>query len=172
MADIGLTLDISHMDEQAVLPALDAYPGPIIASHANPAALLKGIEGSERNRFLPDRVIGGLLERDGVIGVIPYNRFLLPGWKESHGRERVPLERVVAQIDYICQMAGDADHVGIGSDFDGGFGLQKTPAGIDTIADLHKITPLLAQKGYSPENIAAILGKNWLRYLKNDLPKG
>jgi len=169
MADIGLTLDISHMDEQAVLPALDMYPGAIIASHANAAALLKGMDS---NRFLSDRVIEGLLERDGIIGIIPYNRFLLPGWRESDGRERVPLDYVAAQIDYICQIAGDADHVGIGSDFDGGFGLQKTPAGIDTVADLDKIAPLLAQKGYSEENIAAILGQNWIRFLENRLPKG
>lgn len=169
MADIGLTLDISHMDEQAVLPALDMYPGAIIASHANAAALLKGMDS---NRFLSDRVIEGLLERDGIIGIIPYNRFLLPGWRESDGRERVPLDYVAAQIDYICQIAGDADHVGIGSDFDGGFGLQKTPAGIDTVADLGKIAPLLAQKGYSEENIAAILGQNWIRFLENRLPKG
>ena len=169
MADIGLTLDISHMDEQAVLPALDMYTGAIIASHANAAALLKDVDS---NRFLSDRVIEGLLERDGIIGIIPYNRFLLPGWRESDGRERVPLDVVAAQIDYICQIAGDADHVGIGSDFDGGFGLQKTPAGLDTIADLHKIAPLLAQKGYSQENIAAILGQNWIRFLENSLPKG
>ncbi len=169
MANIGLTLDISHMDEQAVLPALDMYPGAIIASHANAAALLKDMDS---NRFLSDRVIEGLLERDGIIGIIPYNRFLLPGWRESHGRERVPLDYVAAQIDYICQIAGDANHVGIGSDFDGGFGLQKTPAGIDTVADLGKIAPLLAPKGYSEENIAAILGRNWIRFLENRLPKG
>ncbi|MBT3265494.1 MAG: peptidase M19, partial [Acidiferrobacteraceae bacterium] len=113
MADIGFSLDISHMDEEAVLQSLDAYPGSILASHANAAALLKG---TDSNRFLSDRVIQGLLERDAVIGIVPYNSFLLPGWTERDGRHLVSLDHVVAQIDYICQMAGDALHVGLGSD--------------------------------------------------------
>lgn len=169
MADHGFSLDVSHMDEKAVLQSLDAYPGPILASHANAAALLKGIDS---NRFLSDRVITGLLERDAVIGVVPYNRFLLPGWEERDGRYLVTLDYVIAQIDYICQMAGDAQHVGIGSDFDGGFGLQRVPDGIDTVADLTKLSPLLSEKGYTDDDIAAILGKNWIRFLENSFPEG
>jgi membrane dipeptidase len=169
MADIGFSLDISHMDEEAVLQSLDAYPGSILASHANAAALLKGT-GS--NRFLSDRVIQGLIERDAVIGIVPFNRFLLPGWTERDGRHLVSLEHVVAQIDYICQMAGDARHVGLGSDFDGGFGLQSVPHEIDTVADLNKLAPLLIEKGYTEEDVAAVLGDNWIAYLQNNLPKG
>jgi len=169
MAEYGFVLDISHMDEEAVLQSLDAYPGTIIASHSNASALLKGLES---NRFLSDRMIQGLLERNGVIGVVPYNRFLVPGWMKKDRREAVTLEHVVAQIDYICQMAGDARHVGIGSDFDGGFGVQSVPVEIDTIADLQKLTPLLAQKGYTEEDIAIIMGRNWLNILKENLPTG
>lgn len=168
MAGHGFILDISHMDEKAVLQSLDTYPGTVIASHANASALLEGLES---NRFLSDRVIQGLLERQAVIGVVPYNRFLLPGWKPSDGRQVVTLDHVVAQIDYICQMAGDARHVGMGSDFDGGFGLQAVPAEIDTIADLQKLGPLLTQKGYTEEDIAAIMGHNWLNMLKENLPE-
>jgi membrane dipeptidase len=75
-------------------------------------------------------------------------------------------------MDYVCQMAGDAYHVGLGSDFDGGFGLQSVPAEIDTIADLRKIIPLLVQKGYTEVDISAILGGNWLTHLQNTLPGG
>ena len=67
-------------------------------------------------------------------------------------------------------MAGDARHVGIGSDFDGGFGQQSVPAEIETIADLQKLIPLLMQKGYTETDIAAIMGKNWLAILKENLP--
>jgi membrane dipeptidase len=169
MADLGFSLDVSHMDEEAVLQALDAYPGAILASHANAAALLKG---SESNRFLSDRVIQGLLEREAVIGIVPFNPFLLAGWRERDGRHLVTLDHVVAQIDYICQMAGDALHVGIGSDFDGGFGLQRTPHGIDTIADLRDLAPKLIHKGYTAEDVCAVLGRNWITYLENNLPKG
>jgi membrane dipeptidase len=168
LASLGFTLDISHMDEQAVLQALEIYPGPIVASHANAKSLLKG---TDSNRFLSDRVIQGLLERDGIIGVVPLNSFLRAGWKIGERREEVTLHHLVAQIDFICQMAGDARHAGLGSDFDGGFGLQSVPTGIDSIADLQKLAPLLEEKGYTLQEIAAILGENWLAHLRRTLPE-
>lgn len=168
MAAWGYILDISHMDERAALQALDAYPKMVIASHANAAALLPGVDS---NRFLSDRLIQGLIDRDGIIGIIPYNRFLKWGWSPNDGRQAVNLSDVVAQIDYICQSAGDAVHVGIGSDFDGGFGLQAVPSEINTIADLHKLVPLLVDKGYTESDIAAIMGENWLSLLRRTLPE-
>jgi membrane dipeptidase len=168
MGSLGFGLDISHMDAKAALQALDVYAGTVIASHANAAALLKGLD---TNRHLPDDVIRGLLERDGVIGVIPYNRFLLPGWKRGDRRELVTLQHVVAHIDYICQMAGDARHVGIGTDFDGGFGVECAPAEIDTIGDMPKLAALLVEKGYDEGDISAIFGGNWLAKLEQILPE-
>ncbi len=169
MADIGFILDLSHMDEQAALQALDAYPGAIVATHANAKSLLPG---TDSNRHLTDRLIQGLIERDGVVGVVPYNAFLQAGWRKGDPRQAISLERVVAQIDWICQLAGDARHAGLGTDFDGGFGVQSVPAGIDTIADLQQLAPLLAAKGYSSLDIAAILGQNWLDRLEQHLPAG
>jgi membrane dipeptidase len=168
MASLGFSLDLSHMDEQAALQALDFYPHTPIITHANALALLKG---SESNRHLSDRVIRGLLERGGIIGVVPFNAFLRAGWKRGDRRGEASLGHVVAQIDYICQMAGDALHVGLGSDFDGGFGLQSVPPEIDTVSDLQKLAPLLAEKGYTPADIASILGENWLAHLRNSLPE-
>ena len=168
MSYFGFTLDLSHMDEQAALQALDVYPGPIIASHANALALLRR---SESNRHLSDRVIQGILERDGVIGVVPFNTFLKVGWKYGDNRAEVTLPDLVAHIDYICQLAGSAQHTGIGSDFDGGFGLESTPTGLDTIADLHKIAPLLNERGYSDSDIQGIMGGNWQRFLNHALPE-
>jgi len=169
MASVGFTLDLSHMDAEAALQALDTYPGTIIASHANAAALLKDFP---TNRHLPDPVIRGLIEREGVIGIVPANGFLKVGWQHKLGsrKEEVTLQHVVAHIDYICQLAGDAKHVGIGSDFDGGFGLQAVPAEIDTIADLQKLAPRLAEKGYSDADIANLFGLNWQRILEKNLP--
>lgn len=168
MANHDLVLDLSHMDAQAARQALDSYPGRLIASHANAAALLKGLES---NRFLPDDVIHSLVERDGVIGVVPFNKFLQPGWDPSAGRQAVTLDQVIAQIDYICQLAGDARHVGIGTDFDGGFGVQAAPVEIDTIADLRLIIPRLVEKGYTEMDIAAVMGQNWIRILEQTLPE-
>jgi membrane dipeptidase len=169
MNSLGFALDVSHMDEQAVLQALDDFPGIILASHSNASALLRGLE---TNRHLPDTVIRGLVERDAVIGVVPYNPFLLPGWKINDGRDKVSLQHLVAHIDHICQIAGDARHVGIGSDFDGGFGLRSVPQEIDTIADLRKLIPLLAEKGYAGSDIKAIMGQNWIEKLRQILPEG
>ena len=166
MAEFKLTLDISHMDQKAALQALDSYPGAIIASHANALALLKD---SGSNRHLSDEVIRGLIKRGGVIGIIPVNNFLRSDWQEAGGRSGVTLEDYVAHIDYICQLSGDALHVGIGSDFDGGFGLQSVPAEIDTIADLRKIISILEQKGYTEADITAIMGKNWVVHLQNTI---
>jgi len=169
MMDFGFTLDISHMDVQAVLQSLDEYPGRIIASHANAKALLPDLES---NRFLSDRVIQGLIERNGIIGVVPYNRFLINGWVPGDGREMVSLSHVANQIDHICQIAGNTNHVGIGSDFDGGFGLQKVPIEIDTIADLQKLAPYLTEKGYTEADVSAVMGQNWIRFLIESLPEG
>jgi len=167
MAEFSFGLDLSHMDERAALQALDAYRGQVLASHCNAQALLKGTGG---NRHLTDRVIRGLFEREGVIGVMPYNVFLKAGWKRSVSRQEVTLLHLVAHIDHICQISGNAQHVAIGSDFDGGFGLQSAPAEIDSIADLQKLCPLLAERGYSQVEIADILANNWLNCLKNILP--
>jgi membrane dipeptidase len=168
MAEFGFVLDLSHMDAQAALQALDRYPRQVIVSHGNALALLPG---STSNRHLPDEVLRGLIQRDGVIGVVPNNNFLKVDWKECGGRQSVSIELVVAQIDYICQMAGDARHAALGSDFDGGFGLQSAPAELDTVADLQILAPRLAQKGYTESDIAAILGQNWLEMLRKNLPE-
>jgi len=169
MTDYNFILDLSHMDEAAALESLDRYEGPVMATHANCAALMRG---ADTNRHLPDTVIRGLIERDGVIGLIPLNSFLKPGWLRKSGsrREEVPLDTFIAHIDHICQMAGNANHAGIGSDFDGGFGLQSIPPELDSIADLQLIASKLIERGYSESDAANILGGNWLRFLRKHLP--
>lgn len=169
MADFNFTLDLSHMDEPAALEALDSYPGPIIATHANCLALLPGYEF---NRQLSDHVIQGIIERDGVIGVVPFNSFLKVGWLREKGsrREEVSLSNLADHIDHICQLAGNSQHAAIGSDFDGGFGLQSVPPELDTIVDLHKLADFLKPRGYTDSDLAAVLGENWLRHLNQNLP--
>jgi membrane dipeptidase len=169
MADYNFILDLSHMDEAAALESLDRYEGPVIATHSNCAALMKG---ADTNRHMPDRVIEGLIERDAVIGVIPLNTFLKVGWLRKSGsrRDEVPLDTLIAHIDHICQLAGDSLHAGVGSDFDGGFGLQSIPLEMDSIADLQKIAAGLMARGYSESDAENILGGNWLRFLRRNLP--
>lgn len=168
MAEFGFVLDLSHMDEQAVMQALDTYPGHVVATHANPLAMLPG---EETNRFLPNHLLEGIFARNGVVGIVPYNRFLDSNWRKGMRRQLVSIQQVAAHIDYVCQLAGDSRHVGFGSDFDGGFGWQHVPEEIDTIADLQKLAPLLADKGYSDADLAAIFGGNWLNVLQSALPE-
>jgi membrane dipeptidase len=168
MADYNFILDLSHMDERAAIEALDRYRGPIVATHANCAALMPN---PNSNRHLSDRIIEGVIERDGVVGVVPFNSYLKVGWVSGKNpRAEVPLEIVANHIDHICQLAGDSLHAGIGSDFDGGFGVQSVPPEIDTIADLQNLVSLLKVRGYSETDVENILSGNWITRLKRDLP--
>jgi membrane dipeptidase len=170
MAELGFVLDLSHMDEQASFEAIDFYDGPIIATHVNCLALLPNFP---TNRHFSDRLLRALLERGGIIGSVPANQFLKPEWSRRNGsrRDEVPLDVYAAHIDHVCQLAGNSTHAGIGSDFDGGFGLQSTPPEIDTIADLQKLVPLLKARGYGDADAANILGMNWQRFLDTNLPE-
>lgn len=165
MSSLGMMLDLSHLAEESYYQALERYEGVIIASHSNPRRFLP------TSRGLSDDMIRLLAERGGVIGVVPYNRFLKPGWQLTDGKHSIPLSMAVDAIDYICQLTGSVDYVGIGSDFDGGFGVECTPKGVDTVADLQKFEALLAERGYTPEHIEAILSGNWLRMLNQALPE-
>jgi membrane dipeptidase len=166
MAELGMTLDVSHLAEEAFWEAMDRYEGPVAATHANPRSLVPG------PRQLSDRMIRAVAERGGVIGVVCWNGFLKAGWTRTDGKEAVTLQEVAAAADHVCQVVGDAHHVGLGSDFDGGFGAEATPEGLETVADLHKIVEALAESGYPEADVAAVMGENWLRLLSSTLPAG
>ncbi len=165
MASFNAVLDVSHMAEEAFYEAVEQYEGFVIASHSNPRRFCN------TDRQLSDDMIRRLAERDAVIGAVPYNLFLQNGWTRTDPKSRTSLETFVAVIDHVCQVTGSSRHAGIGTDFDGGFGAEHIPAELDTISDLLSIGPRLAVYGYSPEDIQAILGGNFLRILHAALPK-
>jgi membrane dipeptidase len=162
MAALNMVLDLSHIAEEAFYQAIEYYPGPLIASHSNPRRFLPS------DRGLSDDMIRQIINRDGVIGVSLYNAHLQPGW--SRGNARPSLSVVADVIDYIAQLGGSTRHVTLGSDMDGGFGLDSIPAELDTCADVGNIRSHLEQRGYTPLDIRAILMGNWLRVLKSSLP--
>ncbi len=164
MQELGMILDLSHLAEEAYYQAVDYYEGVMIASHANPRRFLP------TSRGLSDEMIRLLVDRDGVIGVVPYNVFLKPTWVRGDPRQQVTLQDLADVVDHICQLIGDVDHVAIGSDFDGGFGLEHVPADVDTVADLNRLGDILARRGYEPDEIARIMSGNWLRILRMGLP--
>lgn len=166
MADYGMVLDVSHMDPEATLEALDRYEGPVIASHSNPLRFRR----DRPDRNLSDDAIRRMAERGGVIGVLPYNLFLVEGWRMGDRKDAATMDTYIAAIDHICQVTGSAQYAGIGSDFDGGFGAESVPVGFETSTDLLAVGPALAAKGYAPDDIRAILSGNFLRVLRAGLP--
>lgn len=166
MAELHMVLDLAHMDPEACLEALDRYEGPLFASHANPLRF----RPDRPDRNLSDDLIRRIAERDGAVGIMPYNLFLLPDWQHGDRKEAATMAHVIAAIDHVCQITGSARHVGIGSDFDGGFGAAATPAEFETSADLWAIGQALGTRGYTAQDIAAILGGNFLRILQAGSP--
>ncbi len=167
MSGLGMGLDLSHMNEKSALQALDRYEGAVLASHANVRSILRQ---TDNERQFTDLTIRRLIERDGVMGVLPFGKFIRPGWSSGDDPQQTTLDHLLAHIDAICQIAGDARHVGLGTDFDGGFGWPHVPYEINTIADLQKLAPRLQERGYSAEDASAILGGNWRALLERTLP--
>jgi membrane dipeptidase len=167
MSEAGLALDLSHMSDDGALEALERFEGVVLVSHSNPAGLLKGLKNPER--AIGDDVIRMVAERDGVLGITTYLPFLKGGWEPRMGREAAGIDDMAIHIDYVCQLVGSADHVAIGTDFDGGYGLDKTIEGLDSVADLRFIDGALHRRGYSSAQVEGILGGNWLRLLRRTL---
>ena len=163
MEELGIILDATHLCDLAFWDALDHFQGPVWASHNNCRALV------DHNRQFSDEMIKALIARGAVIGGVFDAWMLSPGWirGESAPKERnVTLDTLLDHLDHICQLAGNANHIGIGSDLDGAFGKEQCPSDLETIADLQKIPDLLRARGYSEEDIQKVMHGNWLRFLK------
>lgn len=161
MQRLGVTLDLTHCSDQAFWEALEHYEGLVLASHNNCRALVP------HQRQFSDEQLRAIFERDGVIGAAFDAWMLQPGWVSGQTtNEGVTLNTVVDHIDYVCQLAGNSRHAGIGTDLDGGYGREQSPCDLDTIADLQKLAGLLANRGYNDDDIRAIMHGNWLRLLR------
>jgi membrane dipeptidase len=164
MERLGVVLDVTHCSDQAFWQALERYDGPVLASHQNCRALVP------HQRQFSDDQIRALVERDGVIGAALDAWMLQPGWqigeRANPANPTVTLADVAEHIDHVCQLAGNSRHVALGTDLDGGFGREQSPADLDTIADLQKLPDLLAARGYAADDVAAIMHANWLRLLR------
>lgn len=160
---LNMILDVTHLCDESFWEALRHFNGPVWASHCNSRKLVN------HNRQLNDDQILTLIERQAVIGCALDAWMMVPGWirgKSSPEKMGVTLERMIDHMDHICQLAGDSLHIGIGSDLDGGFGKEQCPADLETIADLPKISGILAKKGYHEGDIENIMYKNFIRFIK------
>jgi membrane dipeptidase len=163
---LGMILDATHLSDTSFFQALDAFGGPVLASHNNCRELVPD------GRQFSDEQIRRLIDRGAVIGAALDAWMLSPGWvKGLTSREVVALDAVADHIDHVCQLAGNARHAAIGSDLDGGFGTEQVPLGLDRISDLQKLDAILSGRGYPPEAIDDIFHGNWLRFFRQHLPR-
>jgi membrane dipeptidase len=165
MERLGVILDATHLCDESFRDALDHFSGAVWASHSNCRSLVPN------GRQFADDQIRELVDRGAVIGVAFDAWMLVPGWVRGEStpeRAGVTLNTVIDHIDRICQIAGDARHCGIGSDLDGAFGREQCPSDVHTIADLARIPPLLAARGYSEADVAGIAHGNFIRFLENE----
>lgn len=160
---LGIIHDASHLAVESFWNLIELTSGPIIASHSNCRAIV-----GDGDRHLTDEMIKAIVERNGVIGLNFYDKFLLPG--NTLALRRARIGDVVDHAKRICDIAGSAAHVAIGTDMDGGLGREQIPHEIVTAADLPKLAPALSEAGFEEEHVSAIMGGNWKRYFSENLP--
>jgi membrane dipeptidase len=163
MERLNIILDATHLSDDSFRDALDHFNGPVWASHHNCRALV------DHNRQFTDDQLRELIARDAVIGGPLDAWMMVPGWVRGQSTPEstnCSLSILIDHLDHICQLAGNANHIGIGSDLDGAFGKEQCPYDLDTIADLQKIPDLLRQRGYSDNDVANVMHGNWLRFLR------
>jgi len=163
MERLNIILDATHLCDDSFWEALEHFNGHVWASHNNCRALVN------HNRQFSDEQIKALINRGAVIGAALDAWMMVPGWERGVSTPvgmNCNLEKAVDHIDHICQLAGNALHVGMGTDLDGAFGREQCPYDLETIADLQKMTGLLAKRGYTAADIENMMHGNWIRFLR------
>ena len=164
MERLNIILDATHLCDDAFWQALDNFNGHVWASHNNCRALVN------HNRQYSDEMIKALVGRGAVIGAALDAWMMVPGWVRGVSDPRqmnCSLQVMADHIDHICQIAGNALHVGMGTDLDGAFGKEQCPYDLETIADLQKVPALLKKRGYTDSDVNGMMHGNWLRFLRN-----
>ncbi|QEC74477.1 dipeptidase [Mucilaginibacter ginsenosidivorax] len=163
MERLNIILDATHLCDDSFWEALDHFNGHVWASHNNCRALVN------HNRQYSDEMIKALVDRGAVIGAALDAWMMVPGWVRGVSTPKgmnCNMEVMVDHIDHICQVAGNALHVGMGTDLDGAFGREQCPYDLETIADLQKVPDLLKKRGYTDVDIENMMHGNWLRFLR------
>ncbi|MBT2561206.1 membrane dipeptidase [Pedobacter sp. ISL-68] len=163
MERLNVILDATHLCDDSFWDALSRFGGPIWASHNNCRSLVN------HNRQYSDEQIKELIKRGAVIGGALDAWMMVPRWQRGISKPEAMncnLDVMIDHVDHICQLAGNTDHVGIGSDLDGAFGKEQSPYDLETIADLQKIPALFKKRGYTDPDVENLMHGNWLRFLR------
>jgi membrane dipeptidase len=164
MERLNIILDATHLCDDSFWEAMDLFSGPVWASHNNVRALVN------HNRQYSDEQIKELIKRGAVIGMAFDAWMMVPHWEKGKSMPKemnCSLASIIDHIDHVCQLAGNALHVGVGSDLDGAFGREQSPYDLETIADLQNLITLLEKHGYTTQDITNIMHGNWIRFLRN-----
>jgi membrane dipeptidase len=151
MNRLGMLIDLAHITPRGFYQVLELSTDPVLFTHGNCRALW------DHPRNLTDEQIRALAAHGGVFGISFVAGFM--------NRETATLRTVADHIDHVCQLLGTAAHVGLGSDFDG----AATPPGLEDVTRLPDLTAELLRRGYREEDLAGILGGNYLRVFKQVL---
>lgn len=178
MNHLGMLVDVSHASDRAFWQILDVSTKPVFASHSSCRALTPTM------RNMTDDMMRAMAEKGGVVNINfgsgfltaepeqvhpkrfgprqppPRDQFDKVGWKSP--APGVPFARLIAHFEHAIDVVG-ADHVGIGSDFDG---VKSVPQAMDDISRLPAITGALLKRGRSESEIRKVLGENNLRVLR------
>ncbi len=195
MNRLGMLVDISHVSDKTFFDAVKVSRAPVIASHSSARALTQSPRNMTDEMLRAVAANGGVVMinffsafideeyRKAFAAQTPAREAALAAVRARHRKsepavalqaylaterqwmaklKRPPLKSLIDHIDHVAKVAG-VDHVGLGSDFDG---IPSTPEGIDSVADLPRITEALLERGYTPEQLHKILGGNFMRVFR------
>ena len=159
MRQESVILDVSHLAEESFWGALGSGPEHVIASHSNAKAFVP------TDRHLSDEMIRALGAKGGVMGLVIANAFLKADITPESPKESVTLTEVGRHAAHIAELIG-WDHVAIGTDFDGGFGVEDIPAELHRGADFARLGEAVPEASRTD-----FLGGTWFKFLRRALPK-
>jgi membrane dipeptidase len=150
-AELGILVDLSHLNEAGFWDVARLEPGPLVASHSGAHAL------AAASRNLTDAQLEAIAASDGLVGIVFAAPFLRPDFADD---AETPLALIAEHARYVAERIG-ARHVALGSDFDG----ATIPAELGDVAGLPKLVAALAEAGFGEEELADVCWRNWRRVL-------
>ena len=150
-AELGILVDLSHLNQQGFWDVAREDVGPLVASHSAVHALCQA------SRNLTDSQLDAVGSSDGLVGIVFGCPYIRPDFAEDPD---TPLELIARHAAYVAERIG-VRHVALGSDFDG----VAIPAALGDVAGVPRLLDTLAQAGFDESEIAAIAWENWRRVL-------